>query len=159
MFLGAKLHKTMLHNGLLAQAMSPTKYVREAMRNCAAHLSYNYGGKYRIPKKADNPFKMGFDPELDTSMELDQDALSYYRMSISIIRWIIELGRNDTITKESSLLSYIALLREGHLEAAVHVMVHVGQQYNSILVYDPSYPEVDHSVLRNVIGPNFIGMP
>ena len=29
-------------------------------------------------KKAENPCKMGYDPELDTNPELDPDAASYY---------------------------------------------------------------------------------
>ena len=52
------------------------------------------------------------------------------------------------MTKVSLLSSYIALPREGHLDAAVHVMAHVGQKYNSRLVYDPSYPEIDHSIFK-----------
>ena len=57
-----------------------------------------------MPKKAENPFKMGYDPELDTSQELDPDAASYYLTIIGILRWIFELGRIDIIT-EVSLLS------------------------------------------------------
>ena len=49
--------------------MNPTKYVKEAVWNCAVHLLFNYWGKYGLPKKAQNPFKLGFDPELDTSPE------------------------------------------------------------------------------------------
>ena len=30
-----------------------------------------------MPKKAENPFKMGYDQEFDTSLELDPDAASY----------------------------------------------------------------------------------
>ena len=59
---------------------------------------------------------------------------------------MIKLVRIDIITKVSLWSSHVALLREGHLGAAVHVMAHVGQRYNSRLVYDPSYPEIDHSV-------------
>ena len=44
--------------------------------------------------------------------------------------------------------SHVALPREEHLEAAVHIMAHVGQRYNFRLVYDPSYPEIDHSVFE-----------
>ena len=43
---------------------------------------------------------------------------------------------------------HVALPREGHLEAAVHVMAHVSQRFNSRLVYDPTYPEIDHSVFK-----------
>ena len=64
----------------------PVKYVPEVIRNCAVHLSSNDGGKYRMPKKAENPFKMGHDPELDISPELDQIAVSYYLTAIDVIR-------------------------------------------------------------------------
>ena len=46
-------------------------------------------------KKAENPFKMGHDQELDTSPELDPDAVSHYLTIIGILRWMVELGRID----------------------------------------------------------------
>ena len=101
MYLGAKLHKTRLNNGVLAWAMSPARYVHEAVRNGAVHLSSNYGCKHRIPTKAENPFKMRYDPELNTSPELDLDAVSYYLTIIGIMKWMVELGRFDIITKVS----------------------------------------------------------
>ena len=125
--------------------MSPIKYVQEAVRNCTVHFSSNYSGQFRMPKKADNLFRMSYDPELDISPELDPDAVSCYLSIISILRWMMEWGRIDVIT-EVLFLSHVALPREGHLEAAIHVMTHVGQRYNSRLVYDPSYPKIDHNV-------------
>ena len=80
-----------------------------------------------MPKKAENPLKMGYDPELDTSSELDPDAASYYLNTIGILRWMIKLGQIDIITKVSLLSSHVVLPREGHLDAAVHVMAHAGQ--------------------------------
>ena len=48
-----------------------------------------------------------------------------------------------------SLLScYVAIPREGHLGAMVHVLAHVGQRHNSRLVYHLSYPEADHSSFK-----------
>ena len=138
MYLGAKLCKTRLHNDIQAWAMSPAKCAHEAVRNCIVHLSSNNGGKYRMPKKVEIPFKMGYDPALDTSTELDPDVVSYYQMIIDVPRWMAELGRINIITKVSLLSSPVALCREEHLEAAVHVMAHVGQKYKSKLVYDPS---------------------
>ena len=61
---------------------------------------------------------------------------------------MIEIGRIDIITKVLLLLSHIALPREGHLDAVVHVMAHVSQRYNSRLVYDPLYQEKDHNVFK-----------
>ena len=43
-----------------------------------------------MPKKAENPFKISYDPELDISPELDPDAASYYLTIIGILRWMIE---------------------------------------------------------------------
>ena len=61
---------------------------------------------------------------------------------------MIELGRNDIIMEVLLLSSHVAHPREGHLEAAVHVMAHIDQRYNSKLVHNPSYLEVDHSVFK-----------
>ena len=86
LYLGAKLHKTRLHNGVWAWAMRTAKFVHEAVRNCQVHLLSNYGGKYKMPKRAKNPFKMDYDPELDTSPSLDPDSASYYLTIIGILR-------------------------------------------------------------------------
>ena len=122
MYLDAELQKTRLQNGVWAWAISPVKYIQEAVRNCAARLVANYGGRFRLPKKAENPFTMGYDPELHTSPELDPGAVSYYLININVIRWMIELGRIDIIMKLSLFSSHVALPKEGHLDAAVHVM-------------------------------------
>ena len=119
MYLGAKLCKTRSQNGILAWAMSHVKYVQEAIRNCAVHLGANCGGRFRLPKKAKYPFKMGYDPKLYTSPELDPDKVYYYLTDISVVRWIVELGRIEIITKVLLLSSLVA---------AVHVMAHVGQR-------------------------------
>ena len=60
-----------------------------------------------------------------------------------------ELGWINKITKVSLLPSHLALPREGHLEAAVHLMVYDGQKYNSRLLYDPTYPDIDYSGFKN----------
>ena len=91
-----------------------------------------------MPKKAENPFKMGCDPDLDTKPELTPDAASYYLTTMGILGWMIKLGRIDIITNMPLLSSLVVLPRGGHLETAMHAMAHVGQRYNSRLVHDPS---------------------
>ena len=59
-----------------------------------------------------------------------------------------QIERVDIITEVLLLSSHVASPREGHLEAAIHVMAYVGQRYYSRLMYDPSYPERDHSVFK-----------
>ena len=76
MYLGLKLCKTRLHNGVWAWAMSPIKYVQGAVRNFAVHLLFSYGGKYRMPKNVEKWYEMGYNLELVTSPELDQDTAS-----------------------------------------------------------------------------------
>ena len=55
-----------------------------------------------------------------------------------------KLGKINIITKVSLLLLHLVLPREVHLDVAVHVMACVGHKYNSRLVYDLSYPDIDH---------------
>ena len=111
MYLGTKLCKTRLHNVIWAQAMSPSKYVHEAVRNGIVTLSSNYGGKYRMPKKAENPFKTGYGPDFDTSPELDPDAESYYLMITCVLRWINELKRMDLMSEVSLFSSHRTIPR------------------------------------------------
>ena len=61
---------------------------------------------------------------------------------------MIKVGRINKTTKVLLLLSHVALPREGHLDAAMHAMAHVGQRHNSRLVYNPSYPEIYHNVFK-----------
>ena len=77
MFLGAKVCLTRLHDEVWTWAISPVKYVQEAVRNCTIHLAANCGGIFKLLKKAENPFKMGYDPELDRT-ELNRDSDPYY---------------------------------------------------------------------------------
>ena len=58
---------------------------------------------------------------------------------------MIELGRIDIATKISLLSSHLAYPREGHLEAALHVMGYLKQKHNSRLIFDLSYPKNDMS--------------
>ena len=93
--------------------MCPIKYVHDAVRNGEAHLPSI------LPKRADNPSKMGYDPELGVSPELEPDA--------AFLRQMTELGRIDTKTEAHYLLSHLALPRQEHLDATQHVMTYVGQ--------------------------------
>ena len=95
-----------------------------------------------MPKKAENTFETGNGPELDTSPELDPDTVSSFLVIMDVLRWMTELERNDIIIELSLLSSHVVLSTKGHLEAANHFMAHVGQRYNSRLVYDLLYQEI-----------------
>jgi hypothetical protein len=84
-YLGAKLQQTRLPNGVTVWALSPSKYVNQAVRNCKMHLKDHYDGRYSLPKWADNPFCMSYEPELDDSTPLDADAASYFQPIIGVM--------------------------------------------------------------------------
>jgi hypothetical protein len=156
-YLGAKLRQTRLENGVWAWALSPSKYVHQAVRNCETHLKENFDGRYTLPKKAENPFCMSYEPELDTSTPLDPNAASYFQTIIGVMRWMVEIGRIDIATEVSLLSSHLAYPREGHLDAALHIMAYLRAKHNSRLVFDPTYPEIDMTVFQQCDWKEFYG--
>jgi hypothetical protein len=46
------------------------------------------------------------------------------------------------------LASHLALPREGHFEVAIHVFAYLDKKHNSRIVFDPSYPSIDHSKFK-----------
>ena len=85
-YLGAKLWKMQLHNGVWAWAMSPTKYVSQAVNNVEKYLEEVLEGRWRLPTRADNPFAIGYSPELEESPELDPSLASFYQSQIGVLR-------------------------------------------------------------------------
>ena len=68
-YLGAKLRKVQLDNGMLAWGMSPAKYVQEAERNVEEYLTKEYGGR-KPPKRATAPRPSKYTSETDAMPEL-----------------------------------------------------------------------------------------
>ena len=77
MYLGAKLCRMKLQERAWAWAMLSIKYVQETVKKFTVHLAANHGGRFRLRKKAEIPFKMGYDSEFNTSLELGPDAVFY----------------------------------------------------------------------------------
>ena len=134
-----------LENGVWAWGLSPSKYVQEAVRNCKKYISENLPKFYKLTRLAPNPFPTDYRPELDTSPELSPEHASYYQSLMGSYRWMIELGRVDICTEVSMLSSHMALPRQGHLEAALHVMSYLSLHHNSRLCMDPTYPAIDNT--------------
>ena len=55
-YIGAKVQKMTLPNGVNAWAMSPSKYVQEATCNFEDYLEKNFNG-HKLVKKAATPFE------------------------------------------------------------------------------------------------------
>jgi hypothetical protein len=70
LYLGAKLRKTVLPNGVVAWVMNSSKYVQSDVQNVKEYLA-KLPGDQMLVKKASGPFSGGYKPELDESPELD----------------------------------------------------------------------------------------
>ena len=145
-YLGAKVKRAQLENDIWCWTISPSKYVQEAVRNCENHIKNNFDEKYSFYKNAPNPFEQSYDPDMDITPVLNPEQASYYNSLIGILRWMVELGRLDICTEVSMLASYLAMPREGHLDAAIHIMSYLKGKHNSRLVLDPSYARHDKEV-------------
>ena len=80
-----------------------------------------------------NPFPTDYDPDLDTTVELDEDQATYYQSQIGILHWIDELGRIDIATEVSPLASHVALPKKGHLLTVFHIYPYLKKRHNSRL--------------------------
>ena len=137
--------------------MSASKYVTESVKNCETHLNEIMHDKYRLTKSAPNPFLQGYKPELDVSEPLNPEEASYFQTIIGVLRWMVELGRIDIATEVSMLSSHLAYPREGHLEAALHVMSYLKTKHNSRLVFNPSYPNINEDDFKTCDWKEFYG--
>jgi Reverse transcriptase (RNA-dependent DNA polymerase) len=144
MYLGAKLRKIQLANGVWSWSQSASKYVQQAVNNFETCLvKHKYCRK--LPKRASGPWLRDYRPELDESKELNHDMASEYQTQIGVLHWIVELGRIDIITEVSTLASYMANPREGHFDALLHVFAYLRDKHNARSVLDPTYPEINWS--------------
>ena len=155
-YLGAKLRRVKLDNGVHAWGMSSSKYVQEAVRNAETYLGMNFGGR-KLAKRASAPWPHDYVSELDVSSELDATLASYYQSQIGILHWMIELGRVDIITEVSKLASHMALPRDGHLEAVFHIYAYLKLKHNARMVFDPCYPKIDMADFKECDWRSFYG--
>jgi hypothetical protein len=140
-YLGSKLRKVVLDNGVWCWSMSPTKYVQDAVRNVEEYLQ-----QHSLPKlknKTRGPWLTDYVSELDVTPELDRTRTQFYQSQIGVLHWIVELGRIDIVTEVSKLAAHMALPREGHLEAVFHVFAYLKCKHNARMVFDPCYPDID----------------
>jgi hypothetical protein len=74
---------------------------------------------------------------------------NYYQSLIGSLHWMLELGRVDLITEISLLAGQMAMPREGHMLAALHVFAYLKKKQNSRMVFDPTFPEIDQSLFEH----------
>ncbi len=89
-YLGPKLELMQLQHGVWAWGISPSKYVREAVKNCKDYISVHLPPKYRLPKLAPNTFPTKYEPGIDVSPKFHPDLASYFQSLGGIICWMVE---------------------------------------------------------------------
>ena len=146
LYLGGRLRKVQLDNGVYAWAFSSSQYVRAAVNNVEDYLAKDATNRWKLPRKAETPLSTSYRPELDISPELLPTEAAYYQSLIGILRWIVELGRVDICLEVSMMSSHLVLPREGHLEQVLHIFAYLRKYHNTELVYDPSDPVIDESL-------------
>jgi hypothetical protein len=144
-YLGNKVSKVTLENGVDAWAFSSSQYVQSAVKNVEDYLQRD--GK-SLPKRANAPFTSNYRPEVDITAELDPLQSAYYQSLIGILRWIVELGRIDITAEVSMMASCMAMPRKGHLEQLFHVFAFLKNKHNTEMVFDPTEPDIDESIFE-----------
>ena len=144
-YLGGRVRKVQLENGVYAWAFGSSQYVQAAVKNVKTWLEKEESKRWKMPLKARTPLKSGYRPELDVSSELNASDASYYQSLIGVLRWIVELGRVDTCLECSLMSSHLALPREGHLEQVLNMFAYLENHHNAELVYDPCDPVIDET--------------
>ena len=74
-----------------------------------------------LKKKAENPFIWDYVPNMDVTPALEHNIASWYHYLIEMLMWMVEIVRVDIIAEVSMMVSHMAMPREGHLEAVLHV--------------------------------------
>ena len=141
-YLGGKVSKVTLENGVKAYSFSCSKYVQAAVNNVTDHLE-KIGLK--LPSRTKTPLSSNYRPEIDVSPELNATDATYYQSLIGVLRWMVELGRIDICCEVSMMSSHLALPREGHLQQLYHMFGYLSKCHNSEMVFDPSEPDVDRN--------------
>ena len=70
-YLGGKVRKVQLENGVNAWAFSSSQYVETPGKNVEAYLDSHNSKRWMMPSKADTPLTTTYRPELDVSRELN----------------------------------------------------------------------------------------
>ena len=144
-YLGNKVSKVTMENGVEAWAFSSGQYVQSAVSNVEDYLKAR---GLKFPAKAPAPFATGYRPEIDITEQLSPTDAAYYQSLVGVLRWIVELGRGDICVEVSMLASCMAMPRQGHLEQLFHMFAYLKAKHNAEMVFDPSEPEIDESLFE-----------
>ena len=145
-YLGGKLCKVTLQNGVKAWVFGSSQYVQPAVKNVFEYLAKK---GMKLPYKAPNPLSTYYHPKIDMTPELGEADASYYPTFIGVLQWIIKLGRVDIDVKMSMMLSHLALHQEGHLKELYHIFAYLKAHPNAEMVFDPKPIQPNKSLFEH----------
>jgi hypothetical protein len=144
-----------LTNGVFGWSMSPSKYICDAVCNVIEYLSKN--GQQQLPTQCSAPWLHEYISELDETPELLPELANYYQLLIGILHWMVEISQVDMITEVSKLASHMAMPRKGHLQAMLHIFGYLKKKHGLRMVFDPSYPDINHTMFKECDWQEFYG--
>jgi hypothetical protein len=154
-YLGSKVSKAQMANGVECWCNSSHQYVKEAIKNTETYLRKHQGKM--LWHKTLSPMDANYRPELDVSPALGPVEANYYQSQIGVLRWAVELGRMDITTEVSMLASHNALPRQGHLDAVFRIFSYLKTKPNARLVLDPTYATIDYDSFQKQNWDEFYG--
>jgi hypothetical protein len=95
LYLGANVEKFQLPNGRTEWCMSSRSYVKNAIKVLVEALMAEDDPEMKLKSMTRNPFPSNYKPELDVTMELNDELASRYLQLMGILCWAIGLGRID----------------------------------------------------------------
>jgi hypothetical protein len=114
-----------------------------------------------LPKEYSSPMEEGDHPELDLSPELDQDGIRLYQSLIGALQWAVTLGRFDILDAATSISSFRAAPRHGHLEQLQRMYGYLKRQPDGAIRFRTGIPDHEsrgipqtYSWINSVYGPN-----
>ena len=89
--------------------VSPRKYIERFLESFERIFGEKPNKKYKSPLDPNDH------PELDTSEELDMEAIRIYQSLIGGFQWTLSLGRMDMAVSVNTMSSFRAAPRKGHM--------------------------------------------
>ena len=120
-------------------------YIKKAVGN----YERMFGHK---PKEYSSPLQKGDHPELDVSDLLDEKGIAQYQSLIGTLQWAVTLGRFDIQCAVTTMSSFRAAPRIGHLERLQRIIGYLKKKPDAAIRFRtgiPNHEEVYEPELHN----------
>ncbi len=158
-YLGADISKVYFMDGTYAWTMSSESYVKAAIKNVKARLTkdgFRFNPKLSsMEYSARQPFSStDYRPEMDTSLECNDEQANLFQNLIGILRWLVELGRIDICYETAVLSKFLVYPRTGHINQALHIFKYLDIHSSCEITFDPKeylIPEIQYDTAKEKV--------